>query len=290
MAHDVYICYDEREKEIGDALYNIFEENNIKAWIKSKHFSSGDSVDKITNSIADSKCFILILSKLSKDVNYVITETDIAFSREIPILVFNIDDSKLSGNLEFILETQKNIPSFPNTKKQLNTLVNETSKIVNKPIDKVKLNSKSVNIIDKYNPKKKDNILKKLIAAAIPIAIVLILIYLFVIVPTGQNTTDDGVFSMNITNVDVKSSNGAYEYTVYGESFNLPSDSESYFMNLKFYDKDDSLVYEVNSTADEFKSGIIWGGNLKDDNVSHIGFKLTDMNDNVLSDEDYKIK
>lgn len=289
MSHDVYICYDEREKEISDAVYRIFEENNIKPWIKSRDFSSDDSVDKITNAIADSKCFILILSKISKDTNYVITETDLAFSRNVPILVFNLDDLKISGNLEFILETQRKIPSFPNPKKQLETLVRESSKIIGNPIDKVKVNSGSVGVIDRINPKRKDNILKKVIMAAVPIAVILILVYFFLIVPMGQNTSADGMFSMNITDVEISPSSDLFKYTVFGESYNLPGDSQNYLMNLRFFDENEDMVFEVNSTADEFKSGIIWSGDLKEDNVTHIGFRLFDLNNNVLSQEDYKI-
>ena len=81
MSHDIYICYDKKDEKYGDALYNIFEKNNINPWIKSKYMGEGDHVDKITSAIADSKCFVLILSKNSKNTNYVITETDIAFSK-----------------------------------------------------------------------------------------------------------------------------------------------------------------------------------------------------------------
>ena len=91
---------------------------------------------------------------------------------------------------------------------------------------------------------------------------------------------------MNVTDVEVNGLN----YIVHGESFNLPSDATKYFMNIKFFDSSDNLLFEVNSTADEFKSGIIWQGDLPSDNVTHVGFKLTDLNGNVLSKEDYVIK
>ena len=285
MGHDVYICYDKKDQEVCDAIYRIFEKNNIKSWVKSKDFSSGDPVDKITNAIADAKCFLLVLSKNSKDTNYVLTETDIAFSRDVPILVYNIDDSRLKGNLEFILENQTKIYSFPNSKRQLETLVKKTSEIIGKPIDNVRVDSKSVGVFEKINPKRKENNIKKYVTIAVPIAIALVLIYFFVFLPTGQHTTDDGVFSMNVTGVDVD----GLKYTVHGESYNLPVDSQNYFMNIKFLDENDYLVYEVNSTADEFKSGVIWGGDLPDNNIPHVGFKLTDLNNNVLSKEDYVI-
>lgn len=283
MSHDVYICYDEKDTDVGESIYHIFEQNNIKAWINSINMSSDDSVDKIINVISECKCFLLIISKNSMDANNVLTETDIAFSRNIPILAFNIDNSKVGGNFDFILENQKVLPSYSSPKQQLKSLVKETSDIIGKPADKIKIDSQYLKVFEKINPRKKENNIKKYLKIAIPIAVVLVLIYLFVVVPTGQHTTDDGVFSMNVTGVDV---NGL-KYIVHGESFNLPSDSGNYFMNLKFFDKEDNLVFEVNSTADEFKSGIIWQGDLHNDNVTHIGFKLTDLNGKTLCQQDY---
>ena len=287
MSHDVYICYDDADKKYADALFDVFKSNNISSWVKSREMSSGDSVDKITHAIEDSKCFILLLSNNSKATNYVITETDIAFSRNIPIIAFIIEDLKLDRNLEFILENQEKIPSFPNTKRQLETLVKKTSSTIAKPQDKVRVDSRSAGVFEKINPNRTQNSVKKYLKIVIPVAVIIVLIYLFVIVPTGQKTTDDGVFAMNITNVDVSSSNGAYKYTVYGESYNMPSDSQKYMMNIKFFDEKDNMLFEINSTVDEFKSGIIGSCELDDDNITHIGFKLSDLNNKVLSKQDY---
>ncbi|MBQ6100447.1 MAG: toll/interleukin-1 receptor domain-containing protein [Methanobrevibacter sp.] len=289
MDHDVYIYYDEKDGEYCDGIYNIFKQNNIKSWIKTKDMSSDKAVSEITDAIAYSKCFVVVLSKNSQKTNQIITETDLAFSKNIPIVALNIDGAELEGNLEFILETQDKIPSYPNTKKQLEKLVKTTSKIIEKPAGKVTLEDKYVDLFEKINPKKKENLIKKVLAVAIPIAVIAVLVYLFVIVPTGQHTTDDGAFKMNVTGVEVSPSEGKYIYTVYGESYNLPSNSESYFMNIKFMDKDGNLVYEVNSTADEFKSGKIWSGPINNNNADHIDFKLFDINDKMLSNESYVI-
>ena len=285
MGHDVYICYDNENKEVGEEIYRVFEKNNIKSWIKSKHMSSADSVDKITNAIADSKCFLLVFSKHTKDTNYVLTEADIAFSREIPIVVYKIDDTKIGGNLEFILENQVVVNSFPYSKRQLETLVKKTSEIVGKPVSKVKIDSESVSFFDEINPRKRENKIEKYIKIAIPVVIALVLVYFFLILPIGQNTTGDGLFSMNITDVDVSGTN----YIVHGESYNLPSDSQNYVMNIKFFDAQDNMLFEVNSTADEFKSGIMWQGDINADNATHVGFKLIDLNNNVISTDDYVI-
>ena len=272
-------------KKVGEEIYRIFEKNNIKSWIKSEHMSSDDSVDKITRAISDSKCFLLVLSKDTKDTNYVITEADIAFSREIPIVVFDIEDTKIEGNLEFILENNFVINSFPNSKKQLETLVKKTSEIIGKPASKVKIDPESVSFFDKINPRRKENKIKKYIKIAIPAVLALVLIYFLLIVPMGQNTTDDGLFSMNITGVDVSGTN----YIIHGQSYNMPSDKENYVMNIKFFDAENNMVFEVNSTADEFNSGIMWQGDINTNNATHVGFKLIDLNNNVISNGDYVI-
>lgn len=285
MNHDVYICYDKKDEYLSDELYQLFEKNNIKAWSKSKDMHSDESVDTITNAISESKCFVLLLGKSSNDTNYIMTELDIAFSNEIPIIVFDIDEGKSSKKLEFLIRTQKVIPSYPNSKKQLEKLVKETSDIVKKPVDKVKIDSKTVDAFEQINPKRKENKIKKYIAIAIPIVAALILIYFFVIIPTGQNTTPDGIFAMNMTKIEVNGN----QYAVYGESYNMPSNPEKYIMNIRFYDRDNNNVFEVNSTADEFKKGIIWQGDLTTNNATHAEFKLIDLNNKVISQNDYVI-
>lgn len=285
MSHDVYICYDENEKHLCDAIYETFQKNGITPWAKSRDMESGESVNRITDAIAESKCFVLILSESSQKRNYTITESDIAFSRNIPILVYKVDEAKVAGNLGFILENQTMINSYPNSRKQLERLVEKTSEIIKKPKSNVKVDSGSVDVFEAINPKKGENRVKKILAVAVPAAVIVILIYLFVIVPMGQNTTGDGVFSMNMTEVKVSDTH----YAVYGESYNLPGDADKYLMNIRFFDKNDYMVFEVNSTADEFKHGIMWQGDLPTDNVTHVDFKLIDLNNNVLSRGEYKI-
>lgn len=285
MSHDVYICCDEKDQKFCDAIFDVFEGNGIESWVKSRHFMDSDSVDKITNTIADSKCFILIHSENSNDSNYVVTETDIAFSRDVPIVIFNIDDSRIGGNMEYILQDATEIPAFPYPKRQLRALVKETSRIIGKPIDNVKVDFKSARAFDRINPKSDKVAVRKYVKIAVIAVVALALVYFLVVLPMGQHSTDDGTFTMNVTKVDV---NGL-KYTVYGESYNMPSDSDEYFMNLQFFDKNENMVYEVNSTANEFKSGVIWSGNLHDDNATHVGFRLSDLDGKVLSQEDYKI-
>lgn len=289
MGHDVYMCYDEKDMEICDALAQVFEDNGIKAWLKSRQQASISKTD-ITNAISEARCFVLLLTKNSKDKNFVLTESDIAFSRNVPLLVLNVDNSKLNPNLEFILETQTKMYPIADSKKQLELIVEKTSEIIGKRANNIKINSNAVREFEKSNPYRKNNRIMRYVKIAVPILIALILVYFLVILPAGQNTTEDGVFSMNITDVEITETGNAYQYKVYGESYNLPSDSEMYFMNIKFFDNEDNEVFEVNSTADEFKYGIICSCELVDNNITHIGFRLTDLKGKLLSEEDYVIE
>ena len=161
MGHDVYICYDGNDEELCNALCIVFEDNGIKPWIKSKHNPS-ISKTEITNAIADSKAFVLIYSKNSREKNFVVTETDIAFSRNVPILLVNIDNSKLAGNLEFIMETQTKINTIADSKRQLNIIVEKTSEIISKPASNIRIDKKAVREFEKSNPYRKTNLLKKI--------------------------------------------------------------------------------------------------------------------------------
>lgn len=286
MDHDIYICYDENDRDVCDAISATFEDNGIRSWVKHRDFVSGAPAELITSAIVDSKCFVLIYSKNSKDKNHAVVESDIAFSNDVPIIICNVDNSKIGRNLEFILQNKKRINLFPDSKGQLERLVSDISGIVEKPIANVRTDSKNLRVLEKLNPERKGNALKKYGAIAVGVAAVLVMIYLFVIAPAGQHTTDDGVFAMNVTGVEVD----GLKYTVLGESYNMPSDSVNYFMNIKFFDENGEVVYEVNSTADEFKSGVIWSGNLHDDNVDHVEFKLTDITGNILSNENYAVE
>lgn len=289
MGHDVYICYDDNDERLCDALCRVFKDNGIKSWIKSEYGSS-ISKTEITNAISDSKAFVLLYSKNSRDKNFVVTETDIAFSRNVPIILVNMDNSKLAGNLEFIMETQTKINPVPESKRYLETIVEKTSKNIGKQSSSIKIDKNVAREFEKSNPYRKTNLLKKSVKIAVPILAVLILIYFLVILPAGQNTTSDGVFSMKVTGVEITESEGSYHYEVKGESYNMPSDSQMYLMNIKFFDNEDNEIFEVNSTADEFKYGTICSCVLEEKNITDIGFKLTDLKGSVLSEQVYEIE
>lgn len=303
MHHDVYIGYCDENEKAAKAIKGIFDDNNIKSWVKFNRTHSKDNDEKAIDAIESSKCAILIHSgHANEDANF-IEDAGIAFSKGIPIILFKLDESKLDDHFEYYVSQPYRINSFANTRNQLEILIRyacaiiESRKMQRKIDDedisetagkldmKVKLRYRHVRAVDATNPYKKEKNIRKYAAIAAAIVIALVLVDLFITMPTGQHTTDDGVFSIDLTGVDVD----GLKYTLHGESYNLPSDSHRYFMNINFLDENDNTVFNVNSTADEFRHGIIWKGEISADNVTHIDFRLIDMSGDVLSDEDYVI-
>ena len=133
MNHEVFVCYDSKDEEIASDISNLFELNNIKTWLKSRDYGENDTVYTITQAIENSKCVVLVYSKNSKNSNFVITEIDIAFSSEIQILIYKIDDSPIDGKLEFYLKDKPLIESL-NPKEKYSALLKDVSNILNRPV------------------------------------------------------------------------------------------------------------------------------------------------------------
>ncbi len=144
MGHEVYICYSDEDKLTAEAICHIFEENRFKCWLNSRDLPKHYDVEDISNAIRASKLMVLVFSNYSKTSNYVHSEVDIAFSQNIPILVFSVDDSKLDGSLEFFLGGQHWLDAYPNPSIEFENLIYEASKILDKPVQKPILDEKVV--------------------------------------------------------------------------------------------------------------------------------------------------
>lgn len=134
LAHEVYICYSEEDKNAADAICHVLEENHIKCWIKPRDVGIKHEVLEIKEAIRESKALVLVYSMYSKNSSFVNTEIDIAFSSNIPILVFKIDNSNKNSNLEFYLKDKHWLDAYPNPTHEFKNLIIDTSKMLGRPI------------------------------------------------------------------------------------------------------------------------------------------------------------
>ena len=109
MAHDVYICYDERDLETAKSVCDVLEDNGVECWLKNRDAGVKNIVNEIMDAIKKSKVMVLLYSKDSKNSNFVNNEVDIAFAEKRSILVYQIDenDYKISLRAKDYMEVDK---------------------------------------------------------------------------------------------------------------------------------------------------------------------------------------
>ena len=148
MSHEVYICYGDEDKITADAICHVLEENKFKCWIKPRDLDVKNTVNDYSNAIRQSRVMVLVFSESAKLSNYVNTEVDIAFSANVPIIVFKIDESNLDGGLEFFLKNKHWLDAYPQPAIEFRNLVIDVAKILNKPITDPIISS---SIVDSVN-------------------------------------------------------------------------------------------------------------------------------------------
>lgn len=284
MNHDVFICYDDNDLNAAGELTRIFEDNSIECWFKKRDFSSSGRDVEVFEAIEKAKAFVLVYSRHARDSEIVLREVNKFFGSAAPIYILNVDGSSIAGKMEFYLKGQPEVDLYPNPSKKLKSLIGDVSQSISKPVSEIKVSSKHFRQTEPRGER-----IKKYVKIAVPVAVILILIFWFAVIPSGQHTTSDGSFFMNVTDVDVSEINGKHVYTVYGDAYNMPSDSERYVMQLKFYDGEGSNVYDINATCDEFRGGVIVSFDFDDADIESLSFELVDFNDNEICSQNYTL-
>ena len=89
MAHDVYICYDEKDVETAKDVCEVLENDGLECWVKNRDAVVKDIATEIMDAIKSNKVMVLLYSKNCKNSNYVNNEVNRAFSQKKPIFWFS---------------------------------------------------------------------------------------------------------------------------------------------------------------------------------------------------------
>ena len=291
MAHDVYICYDERDLETAKKVCDTLEDNGLDCWLKNRDTGAKRMVDEIMDAIKKSKVMVLLFSKNSKDSNFVNNEVDIAFAQKRSILVFQIDDSKLDGGLEFFLRNKPRIEAFPNPEDEFDRLIENTSKMV-----------KEQGAIDR-------NIFKIIKDHKVPVIIGIVVILLVVGVlgymayngggsQTNATKIKAGDIKINITDFHVddvrkEKTNWNYSYYVDGKITPAPGENDGFVILVDFYDESGNLVDTVDTPfkeAEKVKSGFLLGSTVSDkNNIKIADVQLVNKNNMVIAQDEAQL-
>lgn len=104
MAHDVFISYSIKDKNVADAICSAFEINGIRCWIAPRDINAGQEwAEAIIDSISISKAMVIIFSSNSNSSKQVLREVERAVNKEVPILPFRIENIQPSKSMEYYL-------------------------------------------------------------------------------------------------------------------------------------------------------------------------------------------
>jgi dienelactone hydrolase len=102
MAHDVFISYSHKDKNVTDAVCSILEQNKVRCWIAPRDITPGiPFAEAIIDGIKDSKVFILVYSSNSNHSPQVVKEVDRAVHHGLAIIPLRLEDVPMSKQLEY---------------------------------------------------------------------------------------------------------------------------------------------------------------------------------------------
>jgi hypothetical protein len=104
MAHDVFISYSVKDKNVADAVCANLEAGGIRCWIAPRDIRPGGTwAEEIVQAIGGSRALVLIFSSHSDNSEMVNRELDIATDHRLAIIPFRIEDITPSGQTRFYL-------------------------------------------------------------------------------------------------------------------------------------------------------------------------------------------
>lgn len=207
MEKFVFISHSSVNAEIAKKLCEYLEERKIKCFIAPRDIQLGhEYAEEILNGIDNSSVFILMLSKESNTSPHVLREVERAVSKNIPIIVYKIENVQLSKSLEYFLMThqwmdasdEKDFERIWNSVDSLmskDSICNEKDGIVNgntmsnqnnKNDEKANINQNNINYHDNSSDKKKKNLAAVMGVAAVAVLVIAVIVLTFSIV-SGNN-------------------------------------------------------------------------------------------------------
>lgn len=287
MSQDVYICYDANDQEFANKVCNVLEKNGLSCWIKSRDVGVNDIIDEINNAIDKSRVMLLIYSEYSKDSNVVNTEVDFAFSGDMPVLIYKIDDSKFGGGFPFFIEDNQVIDAHEDVESKFDELVSTISPLVKKQ----KAKERSISYIIKKH--------KKPIIIGIALIVVVvagIFAYMnFVNHADDKNTVplNPGDVKINVTDFhvdDVRKKGYSWNYSYFVGGIISPEPVGKYVISCDFYDNTGKLVNTTETKISDIQrvnDGYLLGSDVSGSkDIKRVEVSLVDANNRVIAQDE----
>ncbi|WP_298500797.1 toll/interleukin-1 receptor domain-containing protein [uncultured Methanobrevibacter sp.] len=124
-----YIAYDDEDSSVAEDVCSVFESNGIKCWMKGRDVGVENLTDKIFDAINRADLMVLISSRHSNNSNFIATEVNLAFTSQVPMIIFKIDESDF-GAIEFFVANKRQIQASNNPSEKFKQLFDDSLKIL----------------------------------------------------------------------------------------------------------------------------------------------------------------
>ncbi len=126
MKEYIFISYKSEQRKTALKIKEILENNGISCWMAPESIPGGSTyASEITTAIDNCKEFLVILSSLAQDSQYVMKEIDSAIKRRKVILPFVIEDFIFNKNLDFYLTDIQLYPAYLSWESTLEKMIRE---------------------------------------------------------------------------------------------------------------------------------------------------------------------
>lgn len=105
---DIFISHSSKDAQIAKRICEFLEEKGKQCFLAPRDIRAGrEYAEEIINGIDGSSMMILVMSEAANQSPHVLREVERAVSKAIPILVYKIENVKLSKSMEYFLMTHQ---------------------------------------------------------------------------------------------------------------------------------------------------------------------------------------
>ena len=132
MAHDVFISYSNKDKQVADGICASLEAAGARCWIAPRDIAPGeDWPAAINHAITQSRIMVLVFSHNSNSSDDVSRELILAANNKLVIIPFKIDNIEPEPGKQYYLARTHWLDAMnPPTREQINMLVETVKKLV----------------------------------------------------------------------------------------------------------------------------------------------------------------
>lgn len=211
MAHDVFISYSKKDKQVADALCAALESERIRCWLAPRDVQAGsDWASEIVKAVQGSRTMVLVFSESAAESTHVRREITTAANAGVIIVPLKIDSTDPTGAMQYYLADTHWLDAVnPPTTEQIAEVVRKVASLLEKEYDAAALVTPS-----QEKPKRRVPVIVTVVVAALVLALASVGVY-FALRGGAQPAKGNGGSETDVTapvSGDASSSDSTTQY------------------------------------------------------------------------------